>query len=219
MRLSWPEIRARAALFAEAWKDAHYERGETQTFYNEFFDVFGVSRRRVATYEEPVKRLGNRRGFIDLFWKGKLLVEQKSAGRDLKLAKQQALGYFPDLKDYELPRYMLLSDFQQFELYDLDEDGEVRFPLRALPDHVERFAFILGVEKRTFRDQDPVNIEASELMGALHDALKASRYEGHDLERFLVRVLFCLFADAPAFLSARPSRPSLQSAPSPTAAT
>jgi hypothetical protein len=79
MRLSWPEIRARAARFAEDWKDAHYERGETQTFYNEFFEVFGANRRRVATFEEPVKRLGNRRGFMDLFWKGVLLVEHKSA--------------------------------------------------------------------------------------------------------------------------------------------
>src|SRR5208337_1348539 len=196
MRLSWPEIRAKAAKFAEEWKDAHYERGETQTFYNDFFEVFGANRRRVATYEEPVKLLGNKRGFIDLFWKGKLLVEQKSAGRDLKRAKEQALDYFPELKDYELPRYLLISDFQQFELYDLDEGTEVRFPLRDLPRHVEHFAFIVGVEKRTFRDQDPVNIEASELMGSLHDALKASGYKGHDLEQFLVRGLFCLFADA-----------------------
>ncbi len=103
MRLSWPEIRANAARFAEEWKDARYERGETQSFYNDFFEVFGANRRRVATYEEPVKRLGNKRGFIDLFWKGKLLVEQKSAGRDLKRAKEQALDYFPELKDYELP--------------------------------------------------------------------------------------------------------------------
>ena len=195
MRLSWPEIRARAAKFAEEWKDAHYERGETQTFYNEFFEVFGASRRRVATYEEPVKRLGNRRGFVDLFWKGVLLVEQKSAGHDLNLAKEQALDYFPELKDYELPRYILVSDFQQFELYDLDLGTEVRFPLRLLRENVEHFAFIMGVEKRTFREEDKVNIRASELMGALHDALKASGYKGHDLERFLVRVLFCLFAD------------------------
>jgi hypothetical protein len=131
-----------------------------------------------------------------LFWKGVLLVEQKSAGRDLKRAKEQALDYFPELKDYELPRYLLISDFQQFELYDLDEGMEVRFPLRDLPRHVEHFAFIVGVEKRAFRDQDPVNIEASELMGSLHDALKASGYKGHDLEQFLVRLLFCLFADA-----------------------
>src|SRR5690348_5453666 len=111
MHLSWNEIRARAARFAEDWKDAHYERGETQTFYNEFFEVFGISRRRVAAFEEPVRMLGDRRGFIDLFWKGVLLVEQKSAGVGLVRAKTQALDYFPGLKESELPRYLLLSDF------------------------------------------------------------------------------------------------------------
>lgn len=195
MRLSWNEIRARAARFVEEWKNAHYERGESQTFYNEFFEVFGVTRRRVASFEEPVKRLGEDRGFIDLFWKGVLLVEQKSAGRDLVRAKEQALDYFPGLKEHELPRYVLVSDFQTFELYDLETGTDVKFPLRRLPVHVEAFGFILGVQKRTFRDQDPVNIEASEMMGELHDALKASGYEGHNLERFLVRLVFCLFAD------------------------
>jgi hypothetical protein len=195
MRLSWNEIRARAARFADEWKGAHYERGESQTFYNEFFEVFGITRRRVASFEEPVKKLGNERGFIDLFWKGVLLVEQKSAGKDLIRAKQQALDYFPGLKEHELPRYLLVSDFQTFELHDLDENVKTRFSLHHLPDHIENFAFILGVQKRAFRDQDPVNIEASELMGNLHDALKASGYEGHELERFLVRLVFCLFAD------------------------
>ena len=194
MHLSWNEIRARAARFAEEWKNARYEKGETQTFYNEFFQVFGVSRRRVASYEEPVKLLGDRRGFIDLFWKGVLLVEQKSAGRNLERAK--ALEYFPGLKEHELPRYILVSDFQNFELYDLDEDSKpVKFKLIDLPKKIEAFTFILGVQKRTFRDQDPVNIEASERMGRLHDALKESGYVGHDLERVLVRLLFCLFAD------------------------
>jgi len=196
MHLSWNEIRARAARFANEWKHARYEKGETQTFYNEFFQIFGVSRRRVATYEEPVKLLGDRRGFIDLFWKGVLLVEQKSAGRNLERAKQQALDYFPGLKEHELPRYILVSDFQNFELYDLDEDSKpIKFKLIDLPKKIETFTFILGVQKRTFRDQDPVNIEASERMGRLHDALKDSGYVGHDLERFLVRLLFCLFAD------------------------
>jgi hypothetical protein len=195
MRLSWNEIRARAARFAEEWQDGHYERGESQTFYNEFFEIFGVTRRRVASFEEPVKKLGDERGFIDLFWKGVLLVEQKSAGRDLTRAKEQALDYFPGLKEHELPRYVLVSDFQHFELYDLEDSTRTRFALRQLPAHVEDFTFILGVQKRTFRDQDPVNIEASEMMGKLHDALKESGYEGHNLERFLVRLVFCLFAD------------------------
>jgi len=124
-----------------------------------------------------------------------LLVEQKSFGRDLVRAKEQALDYFPGLKEHELPRYVLVSDFQTFELYDLEDNTAVRFSLHQLPDHVEDFSFILGVQKRTFRDQDPVNIEASEMMGKLHDALKDSGYEGHNLERFLVRLVFCLFAD------------------------
>ncbi len=205
MRLSWNEIRARAARFAEEWQDAHYERGESQTFYNEFFEVFGVTRRRVASFEEPVRKLGDARGFIDLFWKGVLLVEQKSAGRDLARAKEQALDYFPGLKEHELPRYVLVSDFRNFELYDLEDCAELRFGLRQLPEHVEDFAFILGVRKRAFRDQDPVNIAASEMMGKLHDALKESGYIGHDLERFLVRLVFCLFADDTGVFDTRDS--------------
>ena len=83
MRLSWNEIRARAAGFAEDWKDAAYEKGETQSFYNDFFEVFGKRRREVARYEQHFVKLDNHSGFIDLFWPGVLLVEQKSAGRDL----------------------------------------------------------------------------------------------------------------------------------------
>ena len=195
MRLSWNEIRVRAARFSHQWRDAGRERSQTQLFYRDFFDIFGVSVRKVASFEEPVKGLGDRRGFIDLFWKGVLLVEQKSAGRDLKKAKSQALDYFPALRDSELPRYVLISDFQTFELYDLEEGDETVFPLAELPDHVESFGFILGVRRRVFRDQDPVNVEASELVGDLYDALAAAGHRGPDLEQILVRVVFCLFAD------------------------
>ena len=195
MRLSWNEIRTHAARFAQEWQDAGYEKGQTQLFYRDFFEVFGVPVRRVAAFEEPVTLLGDKRGFIDLFWKGVLLVEQKSVGRDLTKAKAQALSYFPGLKDADLPRYILLSDFQSFELYDLDEDRRIAFALADLPQYVEQFGFILGVQKRTFRDQDPVNIAASERIGYLHDALADSGYTGHDLQQFLVRIVFCFFAD------------------------
>ena len=195
MRLSWNEVRVRAAAFAEDWKDAAYEKGETQSFYNAFFEIFGVKRRNVARYEAHVAKLDNRSGFIDLFWPGVLLVEQKSAGRDLKAAFAQAGEYFDALLDRERPRYILVSDFQTFDLYDLDEREDVSFGLEDLPRYVEAFGFILGVERRTFRDQDPANIEAAELVGRLHDALHETGYQGHDLERFLVRLVFCMFAD------------------------
>ena len=195
MRLSWNEVRARAAGFARKWAGAAYEKGETQSFYNDFFEVFGVQRRSVARYEAHIRKLDNRSGFIDLFWPGVLLVEQKSAGRDLTKAYEQAGDYFDALPESQRPRYILVSDFQTFELHDLDERERTFFTLADLPQHVEQFGFILGVQKRTFKDQDPVNIQASELMGHLHDALKQSGYTGHDLELFLVRIVFCLFAD------------------------
>ena len=195
MRLSWNEIRVRAAQFVNEWRDAAYESGETQSFYNDFFAVFGVARRSVARYEEHVRKLDNRAGFIDLFWPGVLLVEQKSIGRDLKKAYSQAGEYFDALPERERPRYVLVSDFQTFELHDLDESRELAFTLEEFPKHVEKFGFIVGVQPRTFRDQDPVNIEAAEIIGALHDSLEESGYRGSDLERFLVRIVFCLFAD------------------------
>lgn len=197
MSLNTNEVQARATTFAEDWKDASRERGDTQSFYNDFFAVFGMRRRQVATFEEPVRKLGGKHGFIDLFWKGMLLVEHKSAGRDLARAKEQALDYFPHLKPEELPRYVLVCDFQNFELYDLEGMAAkpVKFKLTDLPKHVEAFNFIRGLEKREFKDQDPVNIKASELVGKLHDALEDCGYKGHDLERFLVRLVFCLFAD------------------------
>ena len=195
MRLSWNEVRARAAAFAEDWEEAAYEKGETQSFYNAFFDVFGVRRRNVARYEAHVAKLDNRSGFIDLFWPGVLLVEQKSAGRDLRKAYEQAGEYFDALAERERPRFILVSDFQTFELHDLDEREVVAFPLADLPAHVESFGFILGVQRRAFRDQDPANIQAAELVGRLHDALADAGHRGHDLERFLVRLVFCMFAD------------------------
>ncbi|MBU3919695.1 MAG: class I SAM-dependent DNA methyltransferase, partial [Alphaproteobacteria bacterium] len=195
MRLSWNEIRARAAGFAAEFADATYEKGETQTFYNAFFQVFGVKRRSVGVYESRVKKLSGDTGFIDLFWPQVLLVEQKSTGRNLSAARVQAEDYFLALKEHERPRYILACDFQTFDLYDLSERTQHSFRLADLPDHVERFGFIMGVQKVAFKDQDPVNIKAAELVGNLHDKLEAAGFKGTDLERFLVRIVFCLFAD------------------------
>ena len=195
MRLSWNEVRVRAAIFAREWQDAGREKGDTHSFYNDFFEVFGVRRRTVARYEQHVAKLNDRAGYIDLFWPGVLIVEQKRAGRDLDKAYGQAGEYFDALPEHERPRYILVSDFQTFELRDLDQREKISFALEDLPGHVEEFGFILGVQRRTFRDQDPVNIRAAELVGKLHDALFESGYRGHDLEQFLVRIVFCLFAD------------------------
>ena len=195
MRLGWDEIKRRARAFSEEWQAAHYEKGETQSFYNDFFDIFGVKRRRVATYEQRVKLLSNRYGFMDLFWPRTLLIEQKSAGLDLGRAGTQAFDYIDGIAQSEQPRYVLTCDFQNWRLLDLDKGGDpLVFKLPDLHKHIEAFAFILG-RQRSFETQATVTIKAAELMGKLHDALEASNYKGHDLEQLLVRLLFCMFAD------------------------
>ena len=195
MRLTWNEIRVRATCFAEDWKDANCEKSEAQSFYNEFFEVFGVRRQSVARYEQHVLKLNKQSGYIDLLWPGVLLVEQKSTGRDLKKAYDQAGEYFDGLSERERPQFILVSDFQTFELHDLVERKITEFTLDSFPQNVELFGFIVGVQRRKFRDQDPANIEAAELVGRVHDALNEAGYIGYDLERFLVRIVFCLFAD------------------------
>ena len=195
MALSWNEINDRALKFSNEWIDETRERAEKDSFWNDFFEVFGISRRRVATFEEPVKKLGNKQGFIDLFWKGTLLVEHKSKGKNLDKAFEQATDYFPGLKEHELPKYILVSDFEKIKLFDLDERTEHEFHISEFYKNVKLFGFIAVYQKRTFKEEDPVNIKAAELMGKLHDQLKESGYDGHPLEVYLVRLLFVLFAD------------------------
>lgn len=195
MPLSWNEIKARAIAFAKEWEDEDSEDAEAKSFWDAFFNVFGVHRRRIASFEVPIKREDGSGGFIDLLWKGILLVEHKSRGKDLDRAYGQARDYFPGLKDRDLPRYVLVSDFQHFRLHDLETGEKHNFALRELHRHIRLFGFIAGYQSRAFKDQDPVNIKAAERMGKLHDALQEDGYTGHKLEVLLVRILFCLFAE------------------------
>jgi hypothetical protein len=210
--LSWNEIKTQAIQFSRRWASETREQAEKQTFWNEFFLVFGIPRRTVASFEEPVERIKHTYGFIDLLWKGKLLVEHKSAGASLEAAEAQAFDYIQDLQSSgrgdDVPRYILLSDFRRFALYDLEPDDQLdlplfrglrfhrtEFPLSELHRNIRDFAFIPGYKVHSSKPQDPLNLKAVAIMGALHDTLKAGGYTGHDLERFLVRILFCLFAE------------------------
>lgn len=194
MRLGWDEIARRAKAFSDEWKDAQYEKGETQSFYNDFFEIFGIKRRTVAVYEQRVKLLDNKQGFIDLFWPRTLLIEQKSAGLRLDRAQGQALDYLHGVHPTEQPRWILTCDFQRWNLLDLETGKELKFLLPDLHKHVTAFDFMLG-RRVSFERQEAVTIKAAELMGRIHDGLEENGYRGHDLERFLVRLLFCMFAD------------------------
>lgn len=195
--LNWAEVRARAAAFAEEWKDASYEKGEAQSFYNDFFRVFGRDRRLVAAFERQVKKIGGAKsGYIDLLWPGTLIAEHKSAGHDLDKAIRQAEEYLVSLPDTERPRYLLACDFGRFLLVDLDKRTESRFKISELPDRVGLFGFMAGRgDSSAPPHQRPVDIRASEMMGEIFTMLKRQKYGPPHVERLLVRLAFCMFAE------------------------
>ena len=195
MGLNWNEIKSRALQFSKTWADACNENSQAKPFWIAFFEIFGITNKRVATFELNVKKLGGAQGFVDLFWPGVLLVEHKSLGKNLDDAVDQAVDYLHHLKEYELPQLVVVCDFARFRVRILATGETVEFELRHLHKHVKLFGLLAGYKVQDIRAEDSVNIKAAERMGRLHDALKASGYSGHALEVLLVRLLFCLFAD------------------------
>ncbi|MCL2435803.1 MAG: class I SAM-dependent DNA methyltransferase [Lentimicrobiaceae bacterium] len=195
MTLSWNEIKERALKFSKEWTDTSSEEADAKPFLDAFFDVFGISRKKIGTFEHRVKKLSETDGYIDLLWKGTILVEMKSRGKNLDKAFEQAKEYTYGLKQHDLPKYILVSDFEIFRLTDLEEDKTYEFRLSELVNNVQHFGYLLGYQKKEYKEQNPANIKAAELMGKLHDRLREIGYTGHPLEVYLVRILFVLFAE------------------------
>ncbi len=204
MPLSWTEIKARAIAFSREWAAETRETAEAKSFWDAFFNVFGLSRRAVAVFEEPVRSLQGTYNRIDLFWKGRLLAEHKSAGKDLDKARGQAFDYVQDLlregRRAEIPRYIAVTDFSRLHLYDLEDAAApdhlvADFPLKEFHRHVKHFAFIAGYKQHAFAEEPAVNLAAAGLMARLADTLEDAGYPDHQRQVFLVRLLFCLFAN------------------------
>ncbi|MDR2659041.1 MAG: hypothetical protein LBC27_03510, partial [Spirochaetaceae bacterium] len=211
MPLSWNEIKTRAAAFVNEWKNGGpvREKSEAQTFETGFLAIFWVDRKKAALFEHEVHfgdgeanlfdvpAGGGRRGYIDLFWKGKIIIEMKTPGKDLDKAYEQAKAYALTLPQKDVPKGILTCDFLHFQYYDLEDNAKCyAFRLDELPAYVDLFGYLAGYKEiDPYKHWDPVNMAAAEKMGRLHDRLKEAGYTGHRLELYLVRVLFCLFAD------------------------
>lgn len=189
-------IRDRAAKFVKEFSGITYESGFDQKFVNQLCWVFGISNYRLVDFQTRVKKLGGKNGRIDAFLPGKLLVEMKSGNQDLDKAYVQATEYLPGIKAEELPRYILVSDFATLHLYDQETKvPRLEIKLADFPQHIEPFLFLADYEAIAVQKEQAANEQAADKMAGLHDAIKATGYEGQDLETYLVRLLFCLFAE------------------------
>lgn len=197
MQLSWNEIKCRALKFSKDWKDAKSEKSSAQLFLNDFFHVFGIDSKRVALFERKVPMGEKRDGYIDCLWRGVILIEMKSRGKSLKKAYNQAKDYAFNLNDEDLPDYIMVCDFENIRLYRLSTNQVWTFKTANLSKHVKKFGLLAGYKslRDDYNPNIPVNEKAAKKMAKLHDKLRENGYDGHALEVYLIRLLYCMFAD------------------------
>ena len=194
MTLSNLTMHERAEDFVEKHHADTYEKGQAQMYWRDFFHIFGVDIHNIVVFEEAVKKFDGSQGYIDVFWKGKLLIEHKSLGKDLNAAYSQAIGYLDQLPTEELPEYIIVSDFQRIRLTNLITKEENEIHINQLPSKIHLFHFIYQ-ENRDEVPQLDLNLKASRLLADLHEDILKENYDEHSLELFMVRILFCLYAE------------------------
>jgi hypothetical protein len=192
--------RAAAARFADKWKSATDEKQQSQAFWHGFFmDVLGITDLQAAGIEFEKRVISSKKGttnFIDVFWKDTFLAEQKSLGKDLDAAEVQAREYVVSLPPALRPPIIIVSDFARFRIVDVLLNKSHEFALEALPDNLSRLEAIVSHKTQTVTNvQVEADQKAAQLMADLYIQLEKYGYEGHEASVFMVRILFCLFAD------------------------
>lgn len=194
-KITLAEVRKRLTAFARKFKDAADEQQLATVFWVEFYKCFGHTDADAAVYESKVKMLSGNLGRIDSFIPGLLLVEHKSKGKDLDAAYEQATDYYLRLADEVRPKYIVVSDFARIRLYDLAKGAQHECKLSELASKASWFRFLIDGENVEITEETPINREAAYTVSKLHEALLRANFKGRDLEIFLTRLLFCLFAD------------------------
>jgi type I restriction-modification system DNA methylase subunit len=189
-----------ASEFVKKWAGTTDEQQYSQMFWTEFFqEILNIQDLKAAGVEFEKKVISSTKGTttrIDVFWKDMFLVEQKSAGKDLDSAEAQALQYVKSLPPLLRPPAVIICDFVQMRIVDVILKKSVEFSVSSLPDNLHRIEEL--IQHRTdaaIHEQVVADQRAAQLMADLYIELEKFGYEGHEASVFLVRVLFCLFAD------------------------
>ena len=178
------------------------EKGEAQVFLDRLFRAFSRDgyKEAGATLEDRVKKEGGATGFADLVWRGVVLIEMKKRGEDLSRHLLQAFKYWEELVPGR-PRYVVLCNFDEFWVYDFEQDihqPQDKIPLADLPNRYGPLNFLWPTNERPlFRiDRDKVTREAADLLAGVYRKVKQRKGVTPELaQRFVLQVLVCLFSE------------------------
>lgn len=209
------EKRAAAAKFAADWKGRGDEKQETSLFWIALLQkVYGVEEPdKYIAFEVPVKL--DHTSFIDGYIEStRVLIEQK--GRDIDLKRcykqsdgsmltpyQQARRYAGYLPFNQVPRWIVVCNFQEFQIHDMNRpnDEPEILKLADLEKEFHRLQFLVDTGSEHIKKEMEISLQAGELVGALYDAL-LKQYKTPDdpetlksLNKLCVRLVFCLYAE------------------------
>lgn len=194
-KLTVDAIRARAVKLAKRFEGVSSEKQHDQNFMRAFCEVFGVDPNRIE-WQFKVKKAGQSTKWGDGLLPGMALFEMKSRGEDLEQAYGQAAKYIALMpQDWAVPQFVIISDFATVSVHVRATGESYSFPLSQMAANVDVLLPLAGYEARAVAQENEANEAAAEKIGRLHDRMKADGYAGTDLETYLVRLLFCLFAD------------------------
>jgi len=197
-KLNWDEIGEKAIRFSKRWKQygTGNEKSEGQLFVTEFLRVFGID---WLTGQGAMEQRIDQEGFSDFIWYGKIIIEMKSRGADpgFKEASAQLARYTQGLTEEQQPALWMACDFDNIRLWNRSANHPaIDFKVSKLRKLKKCFSIIAGHGADViYHDKEGVNRIAAEKMARLHDELKKHGYSGQDLEIYLARLLFCLFAN------------------------
>ncbi len=215
MNKSEKQIAQAAQRFAERWQGKGYEKGESQTFWLELLtEVFGVKEPSTfITFEEQVKL--DATNFIDGHIPStRVLIEQKSLGKDLRqpikqsdgtylTPFQQAKRYVTNLPVSMHPRWIVTCNFSTFLVYDMENPTGDPFEIQLadLGKEYYRLRFLVETDASHLEREMQVSMQAGAIVGKLYDALLAQYLDPSNAESLrslnvlCVRLVFCLYSE------------------------
>lgn len=216
MNITEKQQKKAAKEFAEYWKGKGYEKGQSQKFWIDLLqNVYGVENAtHFISFEDQV-HIDKSTGFIDGYIEStKVMIEQKSLGKDLRKAIkqsdgtflnpfQQAKRYIVELPVDKHPRWVITCNFSEFLIYDMNKpNGEPeQILLKDLPKEYYRLQFLVDTGSEHLKKEMEISLKAGDLVGKLYDAI-LKQYKNPESEETLkslnmlcVRLVFCLYAE------------------------
>lgn len=200
MSLDYQHIREQLHRIIHDYKDAEgYERGQSQNFWTQIFNAYGVSGQvQLKAFEHRLKDDKSQK-YVDAFIPKLVMIEQKSRGLDLNKAYNQVSKYYERLSAADKPRYIVLSNFDELWLFDIENPlniKEYKCRLADLPKNAEWLDFLApNAAMAEIVEENPINRQATEMVAKLHQAFISDGVNADELALFLTRLIFCFFAD------------------------